>query len=90
VEEETGAGPTAPTSSRRGGGWRALLADVLGEPGSSTSALLAVLSDPAVPSGRWCDTTLDAVWHLAHADGPTADDPLTVVTVTAASLGEVG
>jgi hypothetical protein len=87
VEEVTGAGPTAPVSSRRGGGWRALLADVLGDPGSSTSALLAVLSDPALPPGRWCDTTLDAAWHLTHADGLPAAEP---VTVTTASLGEVG
>jgi hypothetical protein len=87
VDEVTGAGSTASVSSRRGGGWRALLADVLGEPGSSTSALLAALSDPSVSPGRWCDATLDAVWHLAHADGSPAAD---LLTVTTASLGEVG
>jgi hypothetical protein len=90
VEEVTGAGSTASVSSRRGGGWRALLADVLGEPGSSTSALLAALSDPAPPPGRWCDTTLDAAWHLAHAEVLTAADPVALATVSTASLGEVG
>jgi hypothetical protein len=87
VDEVTGAGSTASVSSGRGGGWRALLADVLGEPGSSTSALLAALSDPSAPSDRWCDATLDVAWRLAHAgERPTAD-PRTVPT---ASLGEVG
>jgi hypothetical protein len=87
VDDARGAGSTASMSNGRGGGWRALLADVLGEPGSTTSALLAALSDPSAPSDRWCDATLDAAWQLAHADERTTADPRTVPTT---SLGEVG
>jgi hypothetical protein len=85
VDEVTGAGSTASVTDRRGGGWRALLADVLGEPGSSTSSLLAALSDPS--ERRWCDGSLDEAWRLAHADGPVVAERLTLVP---SSLGEAG
>jgi hypothetical protein len=87
VDDARGAGSTASVSNGRGGGWRALLADVLGEPGSTTSALLAALSDFSAPSDRWCDATLDAAWELAHADDSLPADR---VPLASASLGEVG
>jgi hypothetical protein len=86
VDEVMGAGSTA-TVIRRGGGWRALLADVLGEPGSPTSALLAALGDPPARRGPWCDETLDRLWRRAHAhEAPATDRP----ALAPASLGEVG
>jgi hypothetical protein len=88
VDEATGAGSAASGTVRRGGGWRALLADVLGEPGSSTSALLAALSDqPSELRGRWCDEVLDEAWQLAHADEPATAERLTLVS---APLDEAG
>jgi hypothetical protein len=87
VDEVTGAGSAASVVGRRGGGWRALLADVLGEPGSATSALLSVLSDPPERAGRWGEEELDEIWRLAHADAPaTSGQP----ALTPASLVEVG
>jgi hypothetical protein len=87
VDEVTGAGSTASEAVRCGGGWRALLADVLGEPGSATSTLLSVLSDPAERAGRWRAEDLDELWRLAHADEPTTSGHPTLAPT---SLVEVG
>jgi hypothetical protein len=75
------------TPGRPGGGWRALLADVLGEADTPLSALVATLSAPE-QSTRWSEASLDEAWRCAHAAdvarGP--DRP----TSSAASLSGVG
>jgi hypothetical protein len=53
-------------SSRTGGGWPALVADVRGVGDPATAALLAALADPDDRLGPWCRTSLDAAWQAAH------------------------
>jgi hypothetical protein len=46
-----------------GGGWQALLADVLDRPEGPSTTLLRALTDPPP---RCCEAALDAAWDAAH------------------------
>jgi hypothetical protein len=56
-------------SSRSGGGWPALVADVRGVGHPATAALLAAVADPDDRLGPWCRSTLDAAWQAAQPQG---------------------
>jgi hypothetical protein len=69
VEDESGSRAVA-VPDRSGGGWRALLADVLGASGTPTAELVTVLTAPSERGDRWCPAALDEAWRLAHAAEP--------------------
>jgi hypothetical protein len=82
VDDESGSHAVA-VPGRSGGGWRALLADVLGVSGTLTAELVTVLTAPSEASDPWCPAALDETWRLAHAadvvghanDGSTEPTP---------------
>jgi hypothetical protein len=51
--------------SQPGGGWPALLADIRGEGGPGTAALLSALTEPSAAFGRWGPAALDDAWREA-------------------------
>jgi hypothetical protein len=68
VGEVSGSG-AVEVPDRPGGGWRALLADVLGGANTPTAELVAVLTgSPARPT-RWCPASLEEAWLAAHTAG---------------------
>jgi hypothetical protein len=46
-----------------GGGWQALLADVLDRPEGPSTILLRALTEP---THRCCEAAMDAAWEAAH------------------------
>jgi hypothetical protein len=76
VGEVSGSG-AVEVPDRPGGGWRALLEDVLGGADTPTAELVAVLTgSPARPT-RWSPATLEEAWRAAHTAG---EQPLASVT----------
>jgi hypothetical protein len=71
VEQASGVEVGGSTRGR-GGGWRALIADVRGEGDPLLAVLDVDATDPAgALAARWPPSVLDEVWRQAHLLGPS-------------------